>query len=142
MTVKFSLPAKEIIVSGENGQELRKIYDADSVSYELGVQQPYARVVAIYQDGTQLFLNPVFRYHKHPLDETFAAINTPQTLSLKIIGIIVLLVWLFIIIKLMPHTKLLQKKSLQSALNYMEVFIVELQQIIHKFTSKYFYFHS
>ena len=42
-------------------------YDTDSVTYTLGKQEPYAREVAIFNDGTKIFLNPVFRYKTQPL---------------------------------------------------------------------------
>ena len=65
--VKFSLPAKEIVVTGKNGSVLNNFVNTDSVSFLLGRQEPYARVMATYNNGTQVYLNPVFRYKKSPL---------------------------------------------------------------------------
>jgi len=76
---KFSLSANDIIVSGENGRLLYKTPGSDSVSFKLGKQEPYARITAVYNNGTQLLLNPVFRYKTLPLHQSTASINYTQT---------------------------------------------------------------
>jgi hypothetical protein len=109
--VKFSLPAKDIIISGENGRLLYKVSDNDSVSFKLGKQEPYARVTAVYNKGTQLLLNPVFRYKTSPLYQSTASINSTQTSLLRTAGVIALLVWFGLILKL-PLPQKAQKKLL------------------------------
>ena len=103
--IKFNKPAKEIIISGERGRILHTVYDTDSVTYALNKQEPYAREVAIYNDGTQLYLNPVFRYKTQPLLEAAAVENTKQTLLSRTLGVIVLVLWFSYVCKLLfPQT--------------------------------------
>lgn len=109
--VKFSLPAKDIIISGENGRLLYKVSDNDSVSFKLGKQEPYARITAVYNKGTQLLLNPVFRYKTSPLYQSTASINSTQTSLLRTAGVIAMLVWFGLILKL-PLPQKTQKKLL------------------------------
>ena len=109
--VKFSLPAKSIIVSGENGRLLYKICDKDSVSYKLSKQEPYARVTAVYNSGTQLLLNPVFRYKTSPLRQSTASINYMQTSLRRTAGVIAVLIWFGLLFKL-PLPQKAQRKLL------------------------------
>jgi hypothetical protein len=98
--VKFNLPASKIIVSGENGRVLYKSCDNDSVLFKLGKQEPYARITAVYNNGTQLLLNPVFRYKTSPLYQAIASINYTQTSLLRTVGVIAILVWFGLMFKL------------------------------------------
>ena len=90
---------------------LYKVSDNDSVSFKLGKQEPYARITAVYNKGTQLLLNPVFRYKTSPLYQSTASINSTQTSLLRTAGVIALLVWFGLILKL-PLPQKAQKKLL------------------------------
>jgi len=108
---KFSLSAKNITVSGENGHLLYKSCDNDSVSFILGKKEPYARITAVYNNGTQLLLNPVFRYKMSPLYQSTASINYTQTSLRRTAGIMAMLIWFGLIFKL-PLPQKAQKKLL------------------------------
>lgn len=98
--VKFNMPAKQIQIFGREGKVLQAVSYKDSIVYTLGVNEPYARVVAVYDNGTQLFLNPAFRYTEQPLSQTYPTVNINKTLLCRIAGILVLLVWVGIIIRI------------------------------------------
>jgi len=117
MRVKLSKPAKDIIITGRNGKVLYEVHATDSVIYTLGIHEPYAREVAIYNDGTQLFLNPVYRYHTHELAQTAVSINMNKTLFYRAIGVIVLVFWLSMMRKLAFRKSKTKKEFLQDNIN-------------------------
>lgn len=100
LQVTFSLPAKEISVIGQNGSLLQQKAGTDSVSFVLRKQEPYARVVATYNDGIQLLLNPVFRYQHSPLWQAPATIKAVPTFLLRTVGALLLLFWFIFAAKL------------------------------------------
>ncbi len=99
--VTFSLPAKEISVIGQNGNLLQQKINTDSVSFVLRKRDPYARVVATYNDGIQLLLNPVFRYKQSPLWQASATIKAVPTFLLRTVGALLLLFWFIFAAKLL-----------------------------------------
>lgn len=101
MNIKFSKTASRIILRGQNGHILREAYNTGSVTYTLGKQESYAREVAIFNDGTKVFLNPIFRYKTRPLIQTAAIVNTARTDMFRSIGVLILLTWFFIVVKLL-----------------------------------------
>lgn len=112
---QFSLPAKAIIVSGANGHVLHTVSDTDAVTFRLGAGEPYARITANYKNGTEVFLNPVFRYHTSPLEQPAATVNVTQTLLLWLVGIAALAAW-FGLMVIRPFIKKLRNKTLQNIL--------------------------
>lgn len=101
----FSLPAKQLQVFGKNGRCMYSVQNGDSISYSLEKNEPYARVEAIYEDGTSIFLNPVFRYYDRPLSQMPVSINENKTLMYRISGIVLLCIWFVSIIKLVRNNK-------------------------------------
>lgn len=98
--VTFSLPAKEISVIGQNGSLLQQNENTDSVSFVFGKQEPYGRVVATYNDGIQILLNPVFHYKQSPLWQASASIKAVPTFLLRTAGALLLLFWFIFAAKL------------------------------------------
>ena len=103
--VKFNLPAKKIRVIGENGRLLKEEANVDSLYFTLGAQEPYARIVVLYGNETQLLLNPVFRYHDSPLRQAAATINSKQTIILRSIGVVLIFFWFILL-----YSRLIPKK--------------------------------
>lgn len=98
MKLKLTMPVKCITIIGKYGEVLYKKYSTDTIAYTLRKQDPYARAVVICNDGTQLFLNPVFRCHGDGLRRTPVKININKTIFFRVIGTIVLLFWLGVMI--------------------------------------------
>ena len=96
---KFSLPAKEIDVIGQNGGLLYHEINTNTISFVFDKNTPYARVVATFGNGTSLLLNPVFRYQQSPLEQTDATINTIQTLLWRTVGVLLLSFWFIFVAK-------------------------------------------
>ncbi len=102
--VQFTKPAKAIRVTGENGHLMDSRSSANCASFPFPKSEPYARVVADFGDGTQIYLNPVFRYAKNPLQQVAATINTSQTLIRQLAGMLVLVCWSLLLLRfLFPH---------------------------------------
>lgn len=106
---KFNLPANAIIVSGKHGALLHKISDTDAVSFRLDINEPYARITANYKNGTEVFLNPVFRYNKLPLYQAAAGIAATQTLWLRSAGMMILVLWFGFVLKRLFPKKIYHK---------------------------------
>ena len=107
LSVQFNLPASQIIISGENGKILATARDADSLSYCLAKQEPYARITASYSNGTQLLLNPVFRFRKTPSQQrSIVSINSTETLFFRTIGAVVVFFWFNMMFKILIPKKL------------------------------------
>lgn len=105
LTATFSLVANTIKVVGENGLILDSAMQTNTISYTLKKGDSYARVVATYAHGTQVLLNPVFRYQSLPLHQSLATINTMQTFLLRTAGSLLLLFWfVFLAEFLFPKT--------------------------------------
>lgn len=115
ISAKFNLPAKTIIISGAHGLTLDTVSDTDAVVFRLAAKEPYARVTAHYTNGMEVFLNPVFRYHVSPLQQSVANIDTMLTFLLKLAGILLLAAW-FGIIVIRPSIKQLRHKTLPNIL--------------------------
>jgi hypothetical protein len=98
--IKFTMPAKDITISGENGKPLLKVFNSDSVNYTIGNNEPYVREVATYENGTQIYLNPVFRYQEHPFSKAVVGLNKNKILTNKIIGYLLLLFWFYFAVKI------------------------------------------
>lgn len=112
MHLQLSKPAKEIIVSGENGRVLHTAFATDTVNYTLSKHEPYARETVIYDDGTKLFLNPVFRYKQNALAQVPARENMIETIFFRIVGAGILLLWCGIIIKFASRKSRTKKRLL------------------------------
>lgn len=96
---RFSIAANEITVSGKNGHLLYRARNTNTVLFTLGKSEPYARITANYKDGTQILLNPVFRYTESPLLQSSASINTAQTSWRRLAGMAVLATWFGFLLK-------------------------------------------
>jgi hypothetical protein len=93
ISVKFNLPAKTIIESGKDGHLIQEAFNTNVALFKLGKNEPYARITVNYKNGTQVFLNPVFRYKKLPLRQAATRIDKTQTIWLQTAGLIVLAFW-------------------------------------------------
>ena len=98
--IKFNMPAKDITISGDGGKILLKVFNCDSVNYTIGNSESYVREVATYENGTQIYLNPVFRYKEHPFSKAVVGINKNKTLLNKTIGYLLLLIWFYFAFKI------------------------------------------
>lgn len=91
---QFNLPAIRIMVTGQNGRTLYRLANTNDIRFKLNANEPYARITATYKDGTEIFLNPVFRYRKMPLGQRAAGIDTIKTFWLRLVGTVLLAGWL------------------------------------------------
>ena len=147
MQVRLSLPAKQITVYGKNGKEMYKAQGTDSLSYILTQGEPYARIVAVFNDDTKLYLNPVYRYKKTPFAQIKASVLTLPTLFLRTLGTVLLFFWMNTVISLLFKTakRRAVKKHNQKEYEYLPNGITSQNnkvwnRRIFGFVSRFFYY--
>ena len=94
LQVEMNKPAKEIKFAGQNGKQLATITDTPAASYILKSEDSYVRTEIEFDDGTKIFLNPVFRHNGSPLvTKAGYSFNIAKTIFFFIIGLVLLVVW-------------------------------------------------
>jgi hypothetical protein len=93
LSIYFNEPAKEIDISGKYGKILNRQFNRASASYSIPRTEPYVREVATFKDGSQILLNPVFRFSKKPFKQAGISVNKQATFSLRSLGLLLLLTW-------------------------------------------------
>ncbi len=93
ISVELNQPAKKIIFTGENGKELSASVKNTVASYKMKKEDRYVRVSAYFEDGTEIFLNPVYRYNKSVNTGSAFFINTAATDLFRILGFLILSGW-------------------------------------------------
>lgn len=95
-TILFAVSrkAKEIAITGQEGRLLASFRDTAGAFYALQQNDTYARAAVRFDDGTEIFLNPVFRYTGSPVErkEGFM-VDVNQTNFLFLTGLLLLSCW-------------------------------------------------
>ncbi len=98
INVRVSKKAQEINFFGENLQQIGMILSASEGMYVMKKTDPYVRVQIKFDDGTQMFLNPFFRYDGNFPEQKIPPVNELKTILLRIGGVLILLSYLIILI--------------------------------------------
>jgi hypothetical protein len=95
ISVAFSKPAVSIQFTGQDGKVLTTLNSTSTASYVKKPDDTYIRTTAKFEDGTEIFLNPVYRHKGAPFS-TGAGFhyNTVSSVFRFILGLILLWVWL------------------------------------------------
>lgn len=95
LLAEFSKPAESIQFIGQGGKVLITHSGTSTASYVKKPDDTYIRVSAKFKDGTEIFLNPVYRHKGSPFStEAGFHYNTVSSVFRFILGLIVLVVWL------------------------------------------------
>ncbi len=94
ISIEMSKVAQQISFTGQNGKVLASYINTSLAQYIIKPGDHYARAVIAYADGTDIFLNPVFRYDGTKITQAPVFINTKKTMTFRLIGIFILAVWL------------------------------------------------
>jgi hypothetical protein len=94
ISIEMSKAAQQISFTGQNGKVLASYTNTSSAQYIMKPGDHYARIVIAYADGTDIFLNPVFRYDGTKITRTPAFINTKKTMIFRFMGMLILAAWL------------------------------------------------
>jgi hypothetical protein len=110
----MSRAAGEIKFIGQNGKQLSAATNTSEASYLLKPADTYVRTEIEFEDGTRIFLNPVFRHDGSPLTTKAGfTYNITKTIFFFITGLVILIVWgLFLLKQLFrKHYRTKKEKS-------------------------------
>jgi hypothetical protein len=94
LSIEMSKDTREMKFIGQNGKILATVNNTATASYVLKPGDTYVRISAQFGDGTEIFLNPVFRYSSSPLTiRAGAEINIGKTIFLFILAVVILTAW-------------------------------------------------
>jgi hypothetical protein len=68
---EFSHQARRIVVYGQNHATLHEVSNSSQIEYILGANEPYARIVAEFDEGEVIYTNPFARYDSTTAESPF-----------------------------------------------------------------------
>ena len=92
--LKLTEKAQSIDFIGQNGKLLASFSDCKNVQYELKTSDCYARTKITFENGTQIYLNPVFYTNATNFAQVQNPVNYTETIIFKIIGTLLYAAWL------------------------------------------------
>ncbi len=118
IAIEMNKPAKKISFTGQNGKVMASYVSTSSAQYIIKPADHYVRATIAYEDGTNIFLNPVFRYDGAKITQQTVFINVRKTFAFRLLGIFILAVCLPIAFSLVvskPIRKNLVRRSFKFA---------------------------
>ena len=97
VTIEVSQTAGKVTISGQNGNRIASYTTTNKVSFHIKPSDHYARATFEYDNGTTIFLNPVFFTPQSGYRETSVYENYGQTAVFRILGLILLSLWVFLL---------------------------------------------
>jgi hypothetical protein len=94
--VAVSRVAREATLTGQNGRILKTVNHADSIAYRLTPNDHYARAVFSYENGTTLYLNPVFYTSEKGYQAPLAYEDAEESAFFRTLGVSVLVLWVLV----------------------------------------------
>jgi hypothetical protein len=86
--------AAEIRFIGQQGRTIKTVSNATKAEYVAQKQDPYIRAAAFFPDGTEIYLNPVFRYTNQPFAAQFGhSIDVAGSVIFYLAGVLILVGW-------------------------------------------------
>ena len=92
--LKLTEKAQSIDFIGQNGKLLASFSDCKNVQYELKTSDCYARAKITFDNGTQIYLNPVFFTNATNFAQIQNPVNYTETIIFKLIGASLCAAWL------------------------------------------------
>lgn len=106
MIVEFTGQPKSIRFFADSGRLVKSVADSSFAAYKIRETDSYVRAAALYADGTEIYLNPVYRYKTDPLAMSSAfTVNSGKTFLFRAIGFIVLAGWYLFVLKTLVGLK-------------------------------------
>jgi hypothetical protein len=94
ITIAVNKVAQKISFTGQNGRMIASYDNSSSAQYIVKPEDHYIRATFTYEDGTSIFLNPVFRYDGRKIAQSFVSINARKTFAFRLLGIFIFAVYL------------------------------------------------
>jgi hypothetical protein len=93
IVLQLGAEAKKISLFGQNGRLIASYAQTDYARYALKVADHYARAVIDFENGTRMFLNPVFFTNSVVLSQSTVDINHLETAGFRLLGIGIIVIW-------------------------------------------------
>lgn len=97
--VSFNREASEIRFIGQEGTTVHSITQSKEAKYIIAETDHYIRVAAMFDQGYEILLNPVFRYDPQEPKHKTARVNKPKTILLQSLILLTLLTPLFVVLR-------------------------------------------
>jgi hypothetical protein len=94
LDLQLSEKAKSIDFIGQNGKLLASFNGSKNVQYQLKISDCYARTKITFENGTQIYLNPVFFTNTTNFAQVQNPVNYLETIIFKVIGTLLYAAWL------------------------------------------------
>ena len=105
LKISLSATAHAIRFIGQGGQEKFMAQQTATSAYYFQPADTYIRIQADFDDGTSIFLNPVFRFDES-VQQPLPFINQTRTALFRIAGAVVLLIFAVAAFRLLRKTSL------------------------------------
>ena len=100
--ISLSDIARRIVIYGQHHTTLTEIGNSNSLSYTLPTDEPYARIVAEFEDGAYIYTNPFARYDSstsdRPTNNSTHTINWALTIVYNIVVLFIALLVITLIV--------------------------------------------
>jgi hypothetical protein len=103
--IEMTQPAAGVTITGQNGKVLASFENTAEVRYKLLPDDHYARATFKYQNGTGIYLNPVFFTPKSGYHAPVIYENVNETTFYRTLGVVVLFLWFLIAWRFLPGSK-------------------------------------
>ncbi|GLU54377.1 hypothetical protein [Dyadobacter frigoris] len=114
ISIQMDQSAKKVTLTGQNGRILAHFKNTGDIKYVLRENDHYVRATFFYKNGTQVYLNPVFFIPKSGYIPFQLVDDNTETLTFRLLGTILISVWLVLIRRLIPKKKKLMERKLKS----------------------------
>lgn len=111
LKVSVSESAQQILFFGQDLQQLGASYNTSVGSYIFKPADSYVRTQIYFADGNTIFLNPVFRYTGVSYRANVPVVNSSETILFRVMGIIILALYLLFTIGLIRRKWRWEKKN-------------------------------
>lgn len=98
--VEMNKPAQEIEITGQNGRRLAIFRDTNRAEFRLLPSDHYARTTVKYENGTTLYLNPVFFTPPTGYVERTVSEDRQATILSRTFGVLICCLWFLMLIRL------------------------------------------
>nr|WP_295924058.1 hypothetical protein [uncultured Dyadobacter sp.] len=105
ITIEVSQHAREIVIIGQNGKVIQSFSNLEKVKFVLNKNDHYARATCTFDNGTKLFLNPLFYSDDHDSILSTVPENTLETMLFRALGVGIIFIWLFVVRKVVQWKK-------------------------------------
>lgn len=114
--ILLSEKAAQILITGQNGKTIARFKNTDVARFDISQSDHYARATARFENGTELFFNPVFFTDDASQSQPVAHEDFLQTIFYRTLGVAILfsyltLLGMFLVLKKLPPRSFISNKT-------------------------------